>query len=250
MVARRRSPQRLRHILSLDTRRAPNRNPNRSASDRLSRQRRITRRDLHMPMKLAFFAVLSLAAACERTPAAPVTLPRPTESAPAVAAVAELPADVSAAFDQLQGHLKERLLAEIARVGPAAAIDVCKTEAPQLTAAQSTPTLRVGRTSVALRNPANQPPAWAQQWVRDQGRRKVAGGAKLASVALPNGGTGYLRAIGVAPVCLACHGPGAALPDALRARLSESYPADAAVDFAEGDLRGWFWAEREASPSK
>lgn len=203
-----------------------------------------------MPTKLALLALLCLTAACERTPTAAATLPKPPESPASVAVVADLPADVSAAFDQLQGRLKERLLAELARGGPAAAIDVCKNEAPQLTEAQSTPKLRIGRTSVSLRNPANQPPAWARQWVGDQGRRKVSGGAKLASVALPNGGTGYLRAIGVAPVCLACHGPQTALADTLRARLRENYPADTAVDFAEGDLRGWFWAEREATPAR
>ena len=197
-----------------------------------------------MPPKLAFLALLSLTAACERTATAPATANKPSESLVSVVAVADLPADVSAAFDQLQGRLKERLLAELARGGPAAAIDVCKTEALQLTGAQSTQKLRIGRTAVALRNPANQPPVWAQQWVGEQGRRKTADGAKLASVALPNGGTGYLRAIGVAPVCLACHGPRTALPDPLLARLRESYPADTAVDFAQGDLRGWYWAER------
>lgn len=197
-----------------------------------------------MPAKLAFLALLTLAAACQRTPTAPPASAVPAEPSAAVVAAADLPADVSAAFDQLQGHLKERLVAELAHGGPVAAIDVCKSEAPRLTAAQSTSQLRIGRTSAALRNPANQPPAWAQQWVGEQGRRKLADGPRLASVALPNGGTGYLRAIGVAPVCLTCHGPRATLSGPLLARLSESYPADAAVDFAEGDLRGWFWAEK------
>ncbi len=200
-----------------------------------------------MPSKVALLSLLFLAAACERTPAPPTALPKAIEPTVPVAAVADLPADVSAAFDQLQGRLKERLLAEISRGGPVAAIDVCKIEAPRLTAAQTTANLRVGRTSVALRNPANQPPDWAAQWVRDQGRRKVANGAKSASVLLPDGGTGYLRAIGAAPVCLACHGPRADLASEVGARLSQSYPADAAVDFAEGDLRGWFWAEKSAA---
>ena len=199
-----------------------------------------------MPNKAIAFALLSLAAACERSPARPVTLVKATEPAVAVAVASELPVDVSAAFDQLQGHLKDRLLAEIARGGPAAAIDVCKTEAMPITAAQSTTQLRVGRTSVALRNPVNQPPAWAAQWVREQGRRKVATGPKLASVALPNGATGSLRAIGAAPVCASCHGARAGLSDEVRVRLAASYPADAAWDFAEGDLRGWFWAEKAA----
>ena len=203
-----------------------------------------------MPTQIALLAVLSLAVACQRAPVPPPTPPRSAESPATVVVAADLPADVSAAFDQLQGQLKQRLLAEIARGGPEAAIDICKMDAAQLTAAQSTPQLRVGRTSIALRNPVNQPPRWAAHWVLEQGRRKVADGPKLASVPLPGGGMGYLRAIGTAPVCLACHGAQSSLTGGLRARLAQAYSKDTAVDFAEGDVRGWFWAEKSAESKK
>jgi mono/diheme cytochrome c family protein len=40
-----------------------------------------------------------------------------------------------------------------------------------------------------------------------------------------------------------CHGAREALGADVRDLLQAAYPHDRAVDFAEGDLRGWFWVE-------
>lgn len=195
-----------------------------------------------------------LAAACNRSPAPTpgsgesagggnagiATAPSGGEARPAT----ELPADVSAVMDQLQTKLKERLLAEIAKGGPAAAAEVCRTEAAAMTASLQRQGLAIGRTSHALRNPANQPPGWAAAWVQAQSGRKVAAGAKLAEADLPGGGKGYLRVIGTAPLCLTCHGPAESLDPSLKTVLARAYPQDRATGFAENDVRGWFWAER------
>lgn len=190
-----------------------------------------------------------LAAACNRAPSPPV---EPAGAGKAVAAApvgearpaTELPADVSAVMDQLQAKLKERLLAEIAKGGPAAAAEVCRTEAAAMTASLQGQGLKIGRTSHALRNPANQPPPWAATWVQAQSGRKVGAGAKLAEADLPGGGKGYLRVIGTAPLCLTCHGPADSLDPGLKTVLARAYPQDRATGFAENDVRGWFWAER------
>jgi len=171
--------------------------------------------------------------------AAPVA----TEAAASVREATELPADVSAAMDQLQGQLKQRLQAELAAGGPAAAVEVCSSQATVITQQLQRPGLRFGRTSVQLRNAGNAAPAWAQSWVEAQGRRKVAAGPKLAQVDLPGGGKGYLRAIGTAPLCLTCHGDPANVPEPVKTKLAQAYPGDKATGFADGDLRGWFWAE-------
>ena len=201
---------------------------------------------------------LALTAACSRTPE-PAAGPAPAPSAEAaalpapVAAAADptpvtaLPADVSAAMDQLQGKLKERLTAELQKGGPAAAAEVCRSEAPVITAGLQSPGLKIGRTSHRLRNSASEAPAWAAAWVKAQGGRKVAAGPKMAQVELPSGGKGYLRVIGTAPVCLTCHGAPEAMDPGLKTALAQGYPQDRATGFGENDVRGWFWAEVPAA---
>lgn len=198
--------------------------------------------------RLALLAALALAAACNRPDAKPAVAPDEPAAAAPVAAMAapatELPAEISAAMDQLQGRLKERLVAEVAKGGPVAAADVCRSEASAITAEFQKQGLKIGRTSHALRSPANAAPAWADAWVQAEHGRKVAGGPKLASADLPGGGKGYLRVIGTAPLCLSCHGPAENFDPALKEVLAKSYPLDRATGFAENDVRGWFWVEK------
>jgi mono/diheme cytochrome c family protein len=54
---------------------------------------------------------------------------------------------------------------------------------------------------------------------------------------------GVLRPIATAAPCLQCHGPSDSVSPETAAFLSTAYPGDRAVGFAEGDLRGFFWAE-------
>lgn len=203
---------------------------------------------------------LALTAACNRaaepaaspTPAPNAEAATPAAPTPVAAAldptpVTALPADVSAAMDQLQGKLKERLTAELQKGGPAAAAEVCRSEAPVITAGLQGPGLKIGRTSHLLRNSTSEAPAWAAAWVNAQGGRKVAAGPKMAQVELPGGGKGYLRVIGTAPVCLTCHGAPEAMDPALKTALAQGYPQDRATGFAENDVRGWFWAEVPAA---
>ena len=120
--------------------------------------------------------------------------------------------------------------------GPAAAIGVCRDEAPAIAAGLSTDGVAMGRTSHRLRNPENRPPAWTTTLLD----RYVAGEASgAATVVLPDGVTGYIEPITVQPVCLACHG--STLAPGVADSLAELYPDDAATGFAAGDFRGLFW---------
>jgi hypothetical protein len=96
--------------------------------------------------------------------------------------------------------------------------------------------LAIGRTSHRLRNPANTAPEWADALIE----QRVAESAYLAG---PAGELGVMLPIRVAQPCLACHGAREDLDGEVAAALAESYPADEAVGFTEGDLRGWFWIE-------
>jgi len=108
------------------------------------------------------------------------------------------------------------------------------------------PGVRVGRTSARLRNPRNAPPGWARALVQATDGQKASA---TPPVAFDLGErVGLLRPIEIRRRCLGCHAPRQALPEGTRRWLERSYPEDLAVGYAEGDLRGWWWAEAPKAP--
>jgi hypothetical protein len=87
-----------------------------------------------------------------------------------------------------------------------------------------------------LRNPQNQPPAWAQ----DLFDRSVAEPTFLEN---KHGEFAALLPIKLQAQCLLCHGSGEQVPANVKNALAQRYPNDQATGFKEGDLRGWFWIE-------
>jgi hypothetical protein len=159
----------------------------------------------------------------------------PDELADAVAAM-------DSAVQTMQGRLVRRLMSELNDGGPVAAVRVCRDEAPAITAQVEAETgIELGRTSHRLRNPANAPRDWVRPHVETAAGTPAA---DVEPVVVDLGGrVGMLRPIPTARFCLQCHGPADALVPEVRAALGESYPEDRAVGFAEGDLRGFIWAE-------
>lgn len=146
-------------------------------------------------------------------------------------------ARADAARQALFNRLLTRLQAVLPTEGPAAAIAVCRDEAPRLAREVSQETgVRIGRTSWGLRNPANAPPSWAEPLVR----RRVARPTYLVH---EDGRLAALLPIMTAQTCLTCHGDPATIAAPVRQALAQHYPQDAALGFGEGDLRGWFWVE-------
>lgn len=147
------------------------------------------------------------------------------------------------AIAQLQPRLLQMLTAALNEGGPAAAIRVCKADAPALAAAAGNEfDVDVGRTSFRLRNPKNAPRPWAQPFVAAAaGQKASAVGPRV--VDLGGGRVGVLRPIPMQPMCAACHGPRDQIDPTVRAALAESYPTDRAVGFQEGEVRGFVWAE-------
>ncbi len=183
----------------------------------------------------------------DRAPAAataPATPPAPTVTARDAVAIA------NRLLDQLLGDLKARLTDAMNGGGPAAAIEVCASDAQRITAA--VPEIaaagldaKVGRSSLRLRNPANRAPDWVQRWLDVQGERP-AEGVKGASAVVTLGGkriARVLRPIPIQGMCLTCHGPTLMIPPDVQAVLKERYPADQATGYALGALRGVAWAE-------
>ena len=169
----------------------------------------------------------------------------PIASAPKALQGAVKQAD--AAFAVLKSTLGGRLKAAITAGGPVSAIAICQDEAATLAReVEKESRMSLGRTSKRLRNPSNSPPWWAEDAV---GAKDGVGADGVAATELDSGGlvfdlgasVGVLRPIRLEAVCTTCHGRD--LDPALTAELARRYPSDAAKGFAEGDLRGYFWAD-------
>jgi hypothetical protein len=142
----------------------------------------------------------------------------------------------------LRTKLLETLTTEISRGGPAAAVLVCRDVAGDVARASATGEgVAVGRTSHRLRNPGNASPAWAAEIVAAGAGKKAA--ETPAHVADLNDRVGVLRPIGTLEMCTQCHGSADAMDPGAAERIAEAYPADRAIGFEIGDLRGWMWAE-------
>ncbi len=146
-------------------------------------------------------------------------------------------ASMLAAKDELFNRLSGRLMQAINGQGPTAAIAVCQKEAPQIADAVSSELgLRIGRTGVRLRNSSNVAPAWARPLVEAKTDEPMF-------VSLDNGHVAALLPIKLQSQCVMCHGPSDQIAPQAQEQLSRLYPADRAIGFREGELRGWFWIE-------
>jgi len=137
------------------------------------------------------------------------------------------------------------LNAEIASGGPASAIGVCREKAPQMARAASEQTgWSIRRVSLRNRNPNAVPDAWERAALEEFDRRAAAGEdpAALEKFAVVGEGAQatlrYMRALPAQPLCTNCHGPVDQLAPGVRQRLHELYPADTAVGYKPGEIRG------------
>jgi hypothetical protein len=100
--------------------------------------------------------------------------------------------------------------------------------------------VRIGRTSMKLRNSENTSPDWAEKSVADLVEEPVA-------VALPKNELGMLLPIHLQAKCIACHGAIDTIAAPVKKALATNYPNDTAIGYFEGDLRGYFWVEVPAN---
>jgi hypothetical protein len=164
-------------------------------------------------------------------------------------AVADAPAELQeplARADLIVASMQNALLRELtqalAQGGPAHAVKACHIDVAGLTARIGREAgVRAGRTSDRLRNRANAPPAWTAALV-ERYAGKQTGDVDGFIVDLGTA-IGVLRPIAQRPLCASCHGPAERLDPAVRATIAERYPADRAIGFEPGEIRGWFWVE-------
>jgi hypothetical protein len=149
-----------------------------------------------------------------------------------------------AAADALGPDLMGMLLEQLQANGPEAALAVCADSAQIRTTRHSTAGVQVRRVGTRVRNPANAPDSLEQR-VLEYLSAELAG-ARLPQEHMEVAATGanegwelrYFRPIVVAERCLTCHGDRGAIPAPVQRVIAERYPADAAVGYAAGELRG------------
>ena len=151
-----------------------------------------------------------------------------------------------AAAGQLIQQLGAELRKELEAGGPAQAIGVCRSVAPEIAGKLSRQMgARVARVSLKTRNPLlGTPDAWEQQVLADFDRRAAAGekpeALEVSEVLAEPAGRyfRYMKAIPVQPLCLTCHGAPEAVAVEVRDRIAREYPHDRALGYSAGQIRG------------
>ena len=142
-----------------------------------------------------------------------------------------------AAVNAMASEMLGEMEAAMETGDPAKGIAVCREMAPSIAASISEHFgIKIGRTAFYLRNPDNTPPEWASELV-------LARASEPAFLIGPEGELGALLPIRLKAECQTCHGPTELIDADIKAAIAEYYPEDQGVDFAEGALRGWYWAE-------
>jgi Protein of unknown function (DUF3365) len=141
-----------------------------------------------------------------------------------------------AAVNTMASEMLGEIEAALETGDPAKGIAVCRELTPSIAAHISEQFgIKIGRTAFYLRNPDSTPPEWAKELV-------LARANEPAFLVGPQGEFGALLPIRLKAECQMCHGPAELIDPDIQAAIAEHYPADQGVDFAEGSLRGWFWA--------
>ncbi|MCJ9427861.1 Tll0287-like domain-containing protein [Kordiimonas marina] len=162
-------------------------------------------------------------------------------AAPSDETVAQDRARALDAIQVFQKSLKSELMKAMAKGGPAAAVTVCNEKAPGIAEALAHEKgLRIGRTSLKLRNPNNAPDMWEKSVLEDFEHKRANGDPiAMLEAALVKGQTyRFMKAIPTQGLCTVCHG--AAVNPKLYKTIKALYPEDKAVGFRAGDIRGAF----------
>lgn len=148
------------------------------------------------------------------------------------------------AADAVVGRVRAVLEEELARGGPAGAVDACAEKAQAVTRDESERLgVRVRRVSLRFRNPADAPDDY-ERAALGRLEESLRGGELPSEVSevVPAAGGGeelrYLRPVVIAPHCLGCHGRPEELKPGVAEVLARRFPDDPATGYAVGDLRG------------
>lgn len=144
-------------------------------------------------------------------------------------------------------QLKGELVAAIKAGGFNNAVQVCQSKAPEIAKSLSIDGWTIGRTSLQVRNTDNSPNSW-ESTILHQFDERFAKGESIQTLsfsAIKDEQFRMMKAIPVGNVCLACHG--SSIDTSTSNKINKLYPADNAIDYSVGDLRGAFTVQKELS---
>ena len=187
-------------------------------------------------------APLTLAAALGAAAIATFGVPSSATEPDVQARVEDAKTATAGFLQQLGGTMKREMQAG----GPIAALKVCRDVAPDIANDLSLQKgWQVKRVGTRVRNPMlGTPDAWEQGVLQDFERRAAQGETFDAMthfevVEEPAGKSlRFMKAIGLAPQCVVCHGSAEQIAEPVRAELQTLYPHDRAVGYQPGELRG------------
>ena len=156
--------------------------------------------------------------------------------------IAMLKTEAISIIKEFGGTLKPQLKKALNEGGVSQAMKVCSIKAPQIAKELSQKTQwQVKRVSLKTRNNKT---AKADLWetsVLDQFNQRQRQGEKAKTIAkaeIVNSEFRFMKAQGVAPLCLTCHGT--KLSDKTKSALKHYYPDDQATGYTLGQIRGAF----------
>ncbi|HLT80801.1 MAG TPA: DUF3365 domain-containing protein [Cyclobacteriaceae bacterium] len=134
--------------------------------------------------------------------------------------------------------LRKSLQGAIAQGNFEGAIAFCREQANPVTATYAD-SFKIRRTALRVRNPDNRPDSLELAVLIAMGNEMQAARQPGVKVVRTSNEIHFFKPILLQAMCLNCHGtPGQQIADRTLTRIAELYPADQAVNFKEGDLRG------------
>lgn len=202
---------------------------------------------MNRPAHLLAFLLTLLAIGCNR--------PEQSEEGTTKESAAQIPADSTylklgdALTQQAQNALMAQVMKQLQTGGTKAAMPYCHARAQQLTDSLRTvgeqPPVLFRRTSLQYRNPGNAPDALETAHLQQFAQETASGTKPVAFISRDGNRVHYFRPILIAMEgCLQCHGT--SISAETQTLLQQHYPADKAIGYKLGDLRGaWhlMWEE-------
>lgn|SRR5690606_10608685 len=134
--------------------------------------------------------------------------------------------------------LRKSLQGAIAQGNFEGAIAFCREQANPVTTTYAD-SFKIRRTALRVRNPDNRPDSLELAVLIGMGNEMQAARQPGVKVVRTSNEVHFFKPIILQAMCLNCHGtPGQQIADRTLTRIRELYPADQAVNFKEGDLRG------------
>ena len=155
---------------------------------------------------------------------------------------AALKAEAVSIVKKFGGTLKPHLKGAMKSSGPVKAIEVCSVQAPSIAKQLTKETgWNVKRVSLKTRNnTAAMPDAWETKVLQQFDKRQANGESakKMDFAEIVDGQYRFMKAQGVEPLCLTCHGE--EIKSIVQDALKSHYPKDTATGYQLGQIRGAF----------